>query len=356
MRNITAAIKDKTYEIDDLTLRLDVLKISHPAGRRAVQATSNLSTSTRGLRSASPLAESVGAPSSPLRMKSSARALASETPVVNPQVATIAARALNDERKAFQVKTQLLATRKEPLFNRSVAEKENNKSRASASAVPISEVISRGPVKFKALPSPKRAAAPPASVPAAGTKPAAEQSTVLGGSSSHIVHPQPTRSFGPFDLPSSSPVPSLAFNKPAAGGFGGIPAAKPAAAIAAPPPTSMFSALPQTPTAPRPTVNFSTLPASFTGGSSFSSALAPDTFQPLAPGHDFETGPNRRRGKGSPAHSSAPKLKASFDGQSPLASPAASSAFSFGPPPALLTRGGLSFEGCVHHLSNTLMR
>jgi hypothetical protein len=110
MRNITAAVTQKTYEIDELELRLDVLRLSAPHLNHKSSSNgrgSRQGTPSRSVREPTPLSEAASSSaSSPLR-----NALASRNGV-NPKVASMAAKCLNDERRCGLVKSSLLAARK----------------------------------------------------------------------------------------------------------------------------------------------------------------------------------------------------------------------------------------------------
>ena len=283
MRNITVAVNEKTYEIDDLELRLDVLRLT---SKRTGPSVSSGTPSRK-----EPLTETANT-TSPLRS-------ALNRSAVNPKVASIAARALNDERKSFQVKNSLLAARKEPILNRSMANKEAKASSSRSTGTDL--LLSRaGPIKFEALPSPRRATAP------------APASSAVASSSKAPLAPSTTAAFGA-SFPSQSTVtPSSSWGQ-----------------------TSVFGT--PTPAATAPT--FSALP---------------DEFVPLASGRDFET---RRRAKGSSAHASAPKRSPSAT-TAPPPTTGGGGGFSFGPPPPVVsggvskTSGMFSFAGSVQPLTS----
>ena len=277
MRNITVAVNEKTYEIDDLELRLDVLRLTS----KHTGSSTSVGTPSRK----QPLPEAAHT-TSPLRS-------ALNRSAVNPKVAERAARALNDERKSFQVKHALLSARKEPILNRTMADKAAAASSSSRSTGADLLLSRAGPIKFEALPSPRRATASAPSAVASSSK----------GTAAQTLAPSATATFGA-SFPSQPTVtPSSSWGQ-----------------------TSVF---PSTPTPLTSAPTFSPLP---------------DEFVPLASGRDFE---NRRRAKGT-AHSSAPKRSPSTN--APPAAPLGSGAFSFGPPPpapggAAKTSGMFSFAG-----------
>ncbi|CED85606.1 Nuclear pore complex, Nup214/CAN component [Phaffia rhodozyma] len=311
IRNITAAVREKAFEIEDLSLRLHVLQLS---GSNKNSSFKGLNASERSRRESTPLNENISLTSSPLR---------STVAQPTPKVGAMAARALNSESKALQLKKRLVTINKGPIIT-SVPDRTGGPiaSVGNSSVIPDGFVV-RSPVKFEALPSPRRAAP--------------TTQTSLVGTMSHEV---PSEAL-PKETPSASPSissfsPDTTFqssssfletpSKPPRPAFGlsstpvGTPPVTTAGPIGGLGLTSSFSALPS--------------------GQDIGTFASTD-FQPLQPGREYE--PRRRTGRMS-THQSAPKLGA-HAGSAKLASP---SGFSFGPPPVLLdTAGSFSntFEG-----------
>lgn len=272
IRHITMAINQRMYEIDDLSLRFDMTQISSPAAKRRAPA-----AITAAPAALAALAELPAPPtSSPLK-----DVLA--RPAVQEKVASLAARALNDERKLVEVRSLLLRARKEPI--------KTTVAPTRASAV----LGYRDP---KAVDP-----APPASAPSFGF-------------SSSLATP---RKFTPVDGPKAASRP---------------PAQSPLTmgSLATPPhhkfgaPSSFEAAKPPTSKLAQPPLNFSSFnappPTAF-------STLDSAAFEPQSPSDDHDSGSgSRRRGKAS-SHASAPKFVA------PKAPAPATSSFSFGPPPPL---------------------
>jgi len=281
IRHITMAINQRMYEIDDLSLRFDMAQISSPPPQRRRQAPVEQ-------RSSSAITDDVAAPltRSPLRA-----ALA--RPAGQEKVASLAARALNEERNLAQARSIL----------------------QDARPTPIVTTILRQPV-----PAARRYSDPLALTTAAPATEARSAPVSLLATPRKFVPVEGPRATGPAQSPLT--MGSLATPPSKFGGlpssFGGLAPIEVGQKKA---PTSKLA---------QPPLNFSSFgtpppPTAF-------STLDSGAFDLSSPGEDHDSGSgSRRRGKAS-SHASAPKFVAPKEAAK---APATASSFSFGPPPPL---------------------
>ena len=278
IRHITMALNQRTYEIDDLSLRFDMAQLSSSLPRRRLQAPAIQQFSSAVTDAPAPPTRS------PLRA-----ALA--RPVVQEQVAALAARALNEERNLSQARSIIQDARQTPI---------------------VTTVLPRR------VPRPVLDLSDPLAPTAVGSA-----ADTLSDSGSLLATP---RKFVPVErtaAPAQSPLTMGSLATPPSK-FGGLPSH-----FGGPPPSGASQKVPTSRLA-QPPLNFS----------SFGSPPPPTTFSTLdasafelnSPGDSHDSGGGSRRREKPSSHTSAPKFVAP---KQAVKTPATSSSFSFGPPPPL---------------------
>lgn len=143
VRNITAALTEKTFELDDLGNRLDLLRLK--------PSSSSVSTPSIS-RSRKP----ISTPDDTFLVASSRKGLVKTPQVTSPEAVATAKAALNAERKAAMLQRALLAVRSNPVINRT-ASASTSKNIARRPLSDLQLAFSAGPVTGDHLPSPRRA-------------------------------------------------------------------------------------------------------------------------------------------------------------------------------------------------------
>lgn len=304
VRNITVAVKEKTFELDELTHRLELLRVQPSTSSALASSTSSRhrSRSIEGSPNTSALARST-----PIKSK----ALTPAT--FHPDVVATANAALNAERSVAVLKKALLAVRKEPLVNKSAcanvqaATKQPNKDSISD----LQLAFAKGPITGDRLPLPRRPPPPP-SPPSDPPTPKFASSTLPAFSS-----PVAPRSVAPVAV--SAPAPAFAWSTPPAPAVSSS-WSMPAPPVDSPPPLT-FKAMPQ-----------------------FSFA-APPTSLPSPPSTSRGS---RNAGTATRSHSSAVQLRPTESPESKPASTTKASSFDWGVVPSTTPKkpvGFVSFGG-----------
>ncbi|KAM0787301.1 hypothetical protein ACM66B_007077 [Microbotryomycetes sp. NB124-2] len=236
IRNISLAVTEKTFEIDELAVRLDLMrvKLDSPVKSRAAKLQAN----ARQAIVQDALSSSV------LRASPAGKA----RPAVHPGVLATASAALQAERSAVILKKALLACRPSPIVNKVACEPP----RALSLHEPLSDLraaFAAGPITGDRLPLPRRP--PPPSPPALDSEtastvstPRLESPTRPSSSMQQTAAAAPLSSqssFGAFsasvppnvpDSPGYGPAPPpLTFKAPISFSFATSPSASPLAAV-----------------------------------------------------------------------------------------------------------------------------
>lgn len=313
IRNITVAVTEKMFEIDELALRLDMMRVSldspAPHARKA---------RVRPVTVDDTLSSSI------LRMSPAAKKAAS--PDMHPDVVAAARAALNAERSAAVLKKALLAARTSPIVNKSVCEQSTTRSFTAAGMSDLQAAFSAGPITGDRLPLPRRPPPHPSALPddsadvlsTPSTPPV--DSSLLPGYTSPLVERQGTAQ------------PSFGKGQEASDGLGGSSWTLPSV-------SSPFSSTPAAQSSSVPPPLTFKAPVSF----SFASPVSAD------PAGSTSGGSARNRGGLSRTHSSAVQLRSSPGASSPSASTPSTSAgsasgFSFGDLPAMSKRDVEGFK------------
>lgn len=212
VRNITAAITEKTFELDDLALRLDMLRVQP-------NTPTSLSTSVLRHRTPSVTEAPLGTP------------LKSKRAPPSPSVAATAQAALKAERSVGILKRALLAVRSTPLLN--VSARGSGGATRSEALSDLQLAFAAGPITGDRLPFPRRPHPPPTLKPVVVPQPAPTFAPLAPSFALPSTPSFALPSNTPFDAPtptaaSPSPFTAASWNlpPPQASAFGGLPAFK----------------------------------------------------------------------------------------------------------------------------------
>lgn len=321
VRNITAALTEKTFELDDLGNRLDLLRLKPSSSSVSTPSTS---------RSRKP----ISTPDDAFLVASTRKGLAKTPQVTPPEAIATAKAALNAERKAAMLHRALLVVRSNPVINRT-ASASTSKTMAGRPLSDLQLAFSAGPVTGEHLPSPRRAV-----VKAALPKPAPTTSfEITQPAFSKTTPPYTTSSYrAPAEtlVPALSFTPTVAQTTPSSAkpfGFSTTPKVEP--------PSANSWKLP-----PAPAPNPSFIPL-FSGPLSFSMPSA------TAPAPVVGSGARSGASRNSRQHSSAVQLRNTAP--SSASTPTPSAAFDWGIPtstpgrssPSRVVEGFVPFSNVV---------
>ncbi|KAK4048627.1 hypothetical protein OIV83_004597 [Microbotryomycetes sp. JL201] len=309
IRNITVAVTDKTFEIDELAVRLDLMrvKLDSPARNGSVARKAKLREAI--------VDDALG--SSVFR----ASPLSKARPNGHPGVIATASAALQAERTAAILKKSILERQAAPIVNKMACEPRSASKPLALdeSMSDLRAVFATGPITGDRLPFPRRP--PPDRLETVEDTP----STAPIDASDLTMRSQPSAT-----ALTSAPSPQPLLN-----GFGAASAQSPASF--APSSSNLERSTPQTP----PPLTFKA-PISF----SFANPVVP----PPAPS-SLGAGSSRNRGGSSRTHSSAVQLRPSstlpssspLSGSGPKGAPTSLS-FSFGDLPSAAKREVAGFQ------------
>lgn len=158
IRNVTAAVSEKTLDLDEIAGRLDLLRL--------VSGPGSLAVSTRRRSPSISVEDSL----STSIFRASPRA---KTPVVhtNPDVVATAKAALDAERSAKVLKTALLSVRTTPVVNRRACASATSTSVLKRDLGDLQLAFANGAITGDRLPLPRRPPPPPSPAPSSPESP-----------------------------------------------------------------------------------------------------------------------------------------------------------------------------------------